>query len=93
MSDWHRDNPDLCGTDADPWMRHASHRRIVQGLDDVDLNRLHDAAAGEDPDEDRYTNTVEDAAAFERRRADEAGDYADDRPTLAELEAEDREER
>jgi hypothetical protein len=39
-------------------------------------------------DEDRYTNTVEDAAAFERRRAEEAGDYDDDRPTLSELEAE-----
>lgn len=39
-------------------------------------------------DEDRFTNTVEDAAAFERRRAEEAGDYDDDRPTLSELEAE-----
>lgn len=33
--------------------------------------------------EDRYTNTPEDAAAFERSRAIDAGE--DDRPTRAEL--------
>jgi hypothetical protein len=29
MSQWHRDNPELVGTDADPWMRHESYRRLV----------------------------------------------------------------
>lgn len=49
MGEWHRDNPDLVGTDADPWMIHASYRRMYQGLDDVDRNRLAELA-GEDED-------------------------------------------
>lgn len=27
MSGWHRDNPELVGTDADPWAIHESYRR------------------------------------------------------------------
>lgn len=27
MSQWHRANPELAGTDADPWMMHESYRR------------------------------------------------------------------
>lgn len=33
MSGWHRDNPELVGTDADPWMMHpsyaAAHREVT----------------------------------------------------------------
>lgn len=29
MSGFHRDNPELVGTDADPWMMHEDYRRIV----------------------------------------------------------------
>lgn len=43
-------------------------------------------------EEDRYTNTPEDAAEFERRRAIDAGEWDDERPTPAEL-AEDEELR
>ena len=25
MSGWHRENPELAGTDADPWMANAAH--------------------------------------------------------------------
>lgn len=42
MGEWHRENPELVGTDADPWMANPLHRRIVLGLDDVDRNRLAD---------------------------------------------------
>ena len=30
MSQWHRDNPEAWGTDADPWMMHASYRNAVR---------------------------------------------------------------
>jgi methionyl-tRNA synthetase len=26
VSSWHREHPELTGTDADPWMMHASYR-------------------------------------------------------------------
>jgi hypothetical protein len=29
MSQWHRENPELAGTTADPWMQHAGHRAAV----------------------------------------------------------------
>lgn len=29
MSGWHRDNPELIGTDADPWMMHESYRKAA----------------------------------------------------------------
>lgn len=33
MSGWHRDNPELVGTDADPWMANpahaAAHREVM----------------------------------------------------------------
>lgn len=29
MSGWHREHPELVGTDADPWMMHESYRRHV----------------------------------------------------------------
>lgn len=29
MSGWHRDNPELIGTDADPWMMHESYRKVA----------------------------------------------------------------
>lgn len=33
MSGWHRDNPELVGTDADPWMMHESYRRACEELE------------------------------------------------------------
>lgn len=36
MSGWHRDHPELTGTDADPWMAnpaHAAAHAEVQGMD------------------------------------------------------------
>jgi hypothetical protein len=39
-------------------------------------------------DEDKFTNTPEDAAAFERRRAQEAGE-CDDAPSRSEANADD----
>lgn len=30
MSQWHRDNPELTGSDADPWMIHASYRTALR---------------------------------------------------------------
>jgi hypothetical protein len=35
MSAWHRENPELAGTDADPWMVHESYRQAsleVRGI-------------------------------------------------------------
>jgi hypothetical protein len=32
MSGWHRENPELVGTDADPWMMHESYRRACEEL-------------------------------------------------------------
>lgn len=29
MSQWHRHNPELAGTDADPWMQHESYRMAM----------------------------------------------------------------
>ena len=29
MSQWHRENPELAGTEADPWMQHKSYRDAV----------------------------------------------------------------
>jgi hypothetical protein len=29
MSEWHRENPELMGTEADPWMIHESYRALV----------------------------------------------------------------
>jgi hypothetical protein len=29
MSQWHREHPELFGTEADPWMQHKSYRRAV----------------------------------------------------------------
>lgn len=29
MSSWHREHPELVGTDADPWMIHASYARTI----------------------------------------------------------------
>jgi hypothetical protein len=30
MSGWHRDNPELVGSDADPWMMHAGYRQAMR---------------------------------------------------------------
>jgi hypothetical protein len=38
MSQWHRDNPELMGTDADPWMQHESYRKALP----YDLEQLRD---------------------------------------------------
>lgn len=42
MSGWHRDNPELVGTDADPWMGNAGHaeaalaaRQVAAGFSDA----------------------------------------------------------
>jgi hypothetical protein len=29
MGSWHRENPELIGTDADPWMVNESYRKMV----------------------------------------------------------------
>ncbi len=29
MSQWHREHPELAGTDRDPWMQHASYRHAM----------------------------------------------------------------
>lgn len=29
MSAWHRENPELAGTWADPWMQHESYRKAL----------------------------------------------------------------
>jgi hypothetical protein len=29
MSQWHREHPELAGTDADPWMQHESYRKAT----------------------------------------------------------------
>jgi hypothetical protein len=41
MSGWHRENPELVGTDADPWMRHESYRRHVP-MSENERERLED---------------------------------------------------
>lgn len=33
MSQWHRDNPELTGTWADPWMIHDSYRQASLQVD------------------------------------------------------------
>jgi hypothetical protein len=30
MSQWHRDNPELTGTEADPWMIHETYRSALR---------------------------------------------------------------
>lgn len=32
MSQWHREHPELVGTDADPWMVHESYRIACEEL-------------------------------------------------------------
>lgn len=32
MSQWHREHPELAGTDADPWMANKTHRRVTEQL-------------------------------------------------------------
>lgn len=44
-------------------------------------------------EQDIYTNTVEDAAEFERHREQGSGDYEDDRPSKADLGVEEEDER
>jgi hypothetical protein len=29
MSQWHREHPELTGTDSDPWMRHDWYRKLT----------------------------------------------------------------
>lgn len=41
MSGWHRENPELVGTDADPWMRHESYRRTIP-MPESERERLRD---------------------------------------------------
>lgn len=33
MSDFHRNHPDLVGTEADPWMIHANHREALREVE------------------------------------------------------------
>lgn len=47
MSEWHRDNPELMGTWADPWMQHESYRKALGGAPDV----THDRDLVEEDDE------------------------------------------
>lgn len=32
MSRWHREHPELAGTDADPWMHNPGHRAAYESL-------------------------------------------------------------
>lgn len=32
MGSWHRENPELVGTDADPWMANPTHRKVFEQL-------------------------------------------------------------
>lgn len=32
MSAWHRQHPELAGTDADPWMHNPGHRKAFEDL-------------------------------------------------------------
>lgn len=41
MSGWHREHPELVGTDADPWMQHESYRRHVP-MPESERERLRD---------------------------------------------------
>lgn len=40
MSQWHRDNPELMGTEADPWMRHESYRNALGSLAELKREML-----------------------------------------------------
>jgi hypothetical protein len=33
MSSWHREHPELAGTDADPWMASPAHREAVREVE------------------------------------------------------------
>lgn len=41
MSQWHREHPELTGTDRDPWMRLEGYRKLV-GPSEEDRNLLRD---------------------------------------------------
>ena len=49
MSQWHRENPELAGTWADPWMQHESYR-VALGTHRTDPDPLEPAR---DVDEER----------------------------------------
>lgn len=35
MGAWHRENPELVGTSADPWMRHDSYANALRQVKDA----------------------------------------------------------
>ena len=46
MSQWHRENPELVGTAADPWMIHESYRRNVPPPCDIEGHDYVPAGGG-----------------------------------------------
>lgn len=51
MSQWHRDHPELCGTDADPWMSVPVHRQAVDELRRMGMVFVEDDEEDEGADE------------------------------------------
>lgn len=47
MGSWHRENPELAGTDADPWMANAAHRQAWEELRRAGLVFVEDGDDGE----------------------------------------------
>jgi hypothetical protein len=41
MSQWHREHPELTGTDADPWMIHEDYRRLAPLTNNTDVAASH----------------------------------------------------
>lgn len=42
MSEWHRDNPEMVGTDADPHMAQSTYRTALEELRAADLVYVED---------------------------------------------------
>lgn len=53
MGGWHREHPELVGTDADPWMIHESYRRFAP-VPEAERDLLRD---------EREANTTDVAAS------------------------------
>ena len=50
MSQWHREHPELAGTDADPWMQHEGYRKAAgyestpEQIEDARLEEIDESA-------------------------------------------------
>lgn len=63
MSQWHREHPELAGTDADPWMQHESYRRVAP-MPESERERLRD---------ERERMEYDERIGVEERFTDEGG--------------------